>query len=263
VLRGFLLAVLAVFMLWAPSLAVASETLIGNSSSYTVASETEAGHIACERFVAAETGRVSTLFFKLDGVANTGVTKTVLGIESEGTSAPSGTVLGEGEEVATPSGFVTVSGLGVRVVYNTAYWLCWLPVGGALHYDVAVSSGGTAVEKSSAGSLTKLGSASWSSSADGPVYDYGLGVPFSVVELGEMSLGKIEPIVPELKVLRSVLESTLKVECSTCSSGSSTSVTASQFDSDVEALEVIGWCIVGVMLGSVVLYLWTSELRPK
>lgn len=268
--RGFLLAALVALMLLAPSAAVAAEVLIGVDTGQSVAHETAAGHMECEQQLAAETGRLAELRIVGNSTANTGVTSVVFGVETEGSSAPSGSVVGEAVYVGTPSAnfALTIAGLGVRLTYGAKYWLCLLPVGGALHYNSAASTGGSPTASSTSGGFTKLGSASWTPGSPGPFEYYGLGTAFPTIEFAETAAGKVEGIttevkgvLTELKSLKSVTEGTLKVSCTSgCGAGSS-GVSGAELEEDLGVLLGVLWFICGAGLGAWMLSLFVREVK--
>lgn len=269
--RGFLLAVLAAVMLWAPSTAVSAELILGSDTVQATAHETSAGYMECARFVANETGKLTEILLRTDATANTGVTKVVMGIESEGSTAPSGTVLFEGEYVGTPavSSYSQVNSVSLVVSRETPYWMCWLPIGGALHFDVAVASGGTPIDVSTVSTFTKLGSASWTAQAIGPLYFYGIGTPFTTVELAGASAAKLEAVTAEVKAVKAALEGTLKVSCTGCSGGGSggevtlSEATRNYLNEIAKAIDADLWFLAGAFFAGVGVLILYGEIRPR
>jgi hypothetical protein len=142
------------------------------TATYSVGDQTSAGREEAFQFTAKSSGTVEELLFRTNATANTGLTGLVLGVFSESAGKP-GEVLGRGTASGTPavSSWVKVSGLSVAVTAGTRYWLVALPVGsGKLHFNAAVSSGGTGnVESVASGLSNATAESSWETYNQGPV----------------------------------------------------------------------------------------------
>lgn len=153
--------------------------LMGDATStYATADSTSTGHEETFQFVAKESGTIGELQFLTNGTANTGVTSLILGIMSDVGGKP-GVVLGQGTFVGTPgiNTWVPATGISVALVAATKYWLAVLPIGGAIHYNVAVAAEGTGNLESVAAGLTKITEETeWSTFNQGPVGFQAIGV---------------------------------------------------------------------------------------
>jgi hypothetical protein len=148
------------------------------TSSYTVADQTTAGREEAFQFTAKSSGTVEEMQMRTNTVANTGVTGVRLGVFSENAGKP-GTVLGQAAVSGEPptGTWIKATGLSVPVAAGTKYWLVALPLGsGRLHYNAAVSSGGTGnVESVTGGMTTMTAQSSWEAYNQGPVGIQALG----------------------------------------------------------------------------------------
>jgi hypothetical protein len=155
--------------------AVSSKGLLAGdaSTAYSFGDQTTNGREEAFQFTAKATGTVEELQFRTNATANTGVTGLSLGIFAESAGKP-GEVLGKATVSGQPatSSWIKASGLSVAVVSGTKYWLVVLPVGESgkkLHFNAAVSSGGTGNVESITGGLSVLTpEASWEAFNQGP-----------------------------------------------------------------------------------------------
>jgi len=150
------------------------------TASYSVADQTAVGREETFQFTANATAKVEELAFRTNGTANTGVSSVVLGIFAENSGKP-GEVLGQATASGEPAtnSWVKATGLSISITSGTKYWLAVLPLGTSgklLHYNVAVSSGGTGNLESNATGLTSLkAEESWATFNQGPVGFQGIG----------------------------------------------------------------------------------------
>jgi hypothetical protein len=149
--------------------------LVGDAkATYSVADQTSAGREEAFQFTAKSTGKVEELEFRTNATANTGITGVTLGIFAENGGVP-GEVRGQAQVSGQPAtrSWIKATGLSTAVVSGTKYWLVVLPLGESskqLHFDVAVSSGGTGNVESIATGLSALtAEGSWETSNQGPV----------------------------------------------------------------------------------------------
>ncbi len=142
------------------------------TATYSVGDQTTAGREEAFQFTAKTTGTVEEMLFRTNATANTGVTGLVLAVFAENGGKP-GEVLGRATASGTPavSSWIKATGLSVPVTAGTKYWLVALPVGsGVLHYNAAVTSGGTGNVESTVGGLANAtAESSWESYNQGPV----------------------------------------------------------------------------------------------
>jgi hypothetical protein len=278
VFRAVALVLLGLVFLGAPAAAVASESLIGSASLPGFKQETaSSGEGVAFPYTATASGTVVTL--EAYAAAGTdSATSQELGIYTAESGKPH-TLLAHclHTGVVTKSAWFSCTGISQAVVKGTGYWLAELPLGGGLNYEEI--SGGSALFGK--GSLSKLeGAESWTErSAKGPAPFVGKGEEkkaegeYTLVELNTSSAKLVETlkaevgkILPLLETSNTLLGGTLKFECVTgCSGGvgGGSEITSAELDGDIEAVEVIGWCILGLLLSMLALYLWTSEIRSK
>jgi hypothetical protein len=141
------------------------------TATYAVGDQTTAGREEAFQFTAKTSGTVEELQFRTNGTANTGVSGLALGVFADSSGKP-GTVLGQATASGTPatSSWIKATGLSTPVVAGTKYWLVALPKGsGKLHFNAAVSSGGSGnVESSATGLTTLTAESSWETYNQGP-----------------------------------------------------------------------------------------------
>jgi hypothetical protein len=153
--------------------AAGTKTLLAGdaTATYAVSDQTTAGREEAFQFTAKSSGMVEELLFRTNATANTGVTSLVLAVFAENAGKP-GEVLGKASVSGTPatSSWIKASGLSVAVTAGAKYWLVALPVGsGKLHFNAAVTSGGTGNVESTAGGLTTAtAESSWETYNQGP-----------------------------------------------------------------------------------------------
>ena len=149
--------------------------LVGDATAtYSVSDQTTIGREEAFQSTAPTSGKVEELRFRTNATANPGVSSVVLGVFADSSGKP-GAVLGQATVSGEPatSSCIKATGLSVGVTSGTKYWLVVLPLGTSgkqLHYNVAVSSGGTGNVESVAGGLgTLTEESSWETYNQGPV----------------------------------------------------------------------------------------------
>jgi hypothetical protein len=144
------------------------------TATYTVGDQTTSGREEAFQFTAKSSGTVEELQFRTNAVANTGVTGLSVGVFADNAGKP-GAVLGQATVSGQPatSSWIKATGLSTSVVSATKYWLVVLPLGPStskLHFNAAVTSGGTGnLETTTGGMSTMTAQSSWEAYNQGPV----------------------------------------------------------------------------------------------
>jgi Bacterial Ig domain/Lysyl oxidase len=156
--------------------------LAGDSTpTYSVPDHTAWGHEEAFQFTAKAWGTAEELWFRTNGVPNTGITGLGLGVFADNAGKP-GELLGTGTVSGEPetNSWIMARGLSVPVVNGTKYWLAALPFGegsAQLNFNAAAPLlGGTGNLESVKGRLTELTpESSWTTFNQGPVDFLALG----------------------------------------------------------------------------------------
>jgi len=151
--------------------------LIGSETTAPHNETGNAAQIAFWRFEAQHTGTIEELILKTGTIAPT-ATSLILGVYEESAEVPT-EVLGQGTFGSKPgeSAEIKVTGLSIKVVKGTFYWLAFLPIGGTIHYKLT-EPGGTLKDKlSTKKAYTKLEKTTEFSfpGALGPIWFKGVG----------------------------------------------------------------------------------------
>jgi hypothetical protein len=277
-----LITVSLLVMIGMTSTASAAETLIGSATLPHFKPETDSsGEAIGNGYEALHSGTVVTLEAYTAAEGTPSSTSVELGIYSGG-SKPE-TLLGHcvDSTAAKKAEWLHCTGLSVTVTIKTKYWLAELSLGGNTQYEAV--SGGQPAYGSKTFSKLEASATSWTErSAKGPAPFLALGeekeIP-TTTELAEKSLKAVEAITTEVKSLKSevtalktVLEGTIKVNCTTgCTGGGGggggevTFSPAAQTNlSELkEGEETVGWCIIGTLLALAIAAFTFGILRAR
>lgn len=134
--------------------------LIGTTSAFSIAGSLVEGTIIAWQFTAEKSGTAEEVQLLTDSTPNT-CTSIWFGIYANTETEEPGVLLGHVvyEGVPPIETWITQGGLEVPLKVGTKYWVAFLALGGELHHNHSVASGGTPARSSSG--HTELTEATW------------------------------------------------------------------------------------------------------